>query len=73
MADNTSPPCFVGGLAVVPPMGLDPALDVYLRKVTGQVAARMSSGRYAVAAVCEASPGSLDLICLAWQQAVDTA
>jgi hypothetical protein len=51
MADNTSPPCFVGGLAVVPPMGLDPALDACLRKVTGQVAARMSSGRYAVAAV----------------------
>jgi len=38
-AGNASPACFVTGLAVVPPMPLDPALKKRLLEVTGQVAA----------------------------------
>jgi len=36
---NTSPACFVTGLAVVPPMAPDLALEACLLEVTGQVAA----------------------------------
>src|SRR5260221_7479876 len=38
-AGNASPASFVTGLAVVPPMPLDPALKKRLLEVTGQVAA----------------------------------
>src|SRR5260370_12063451 len=38
-AGNASPACFVTGLAVVPPMPLDPALKKRLLEVTGQGAA----------------------------------
>jgi hypothetical protein len=39
VAGNASPDCFLTGLAVVPPMALDTALEARLLEVTGQVAA----------------------------------
>jgi len=39
VAGNASPACFVTGLAVVPPMAPDPALEACLLQVTGQVTA----------------------------------
>jgi len=39
VAGIASPACFVTGLAVVPPMAPDPALEACLLEVTGQVAA----------------------------------
>jgi hypothetical protein len=35
VAGNASPACFMTGLAVVPPMAPDPALEACLPEVTG--------------------------------------
>jgi hypothetical protein len=40
VAGNASLACFVTGLAVVPPMAPDPALEACLLEVTGQVTRR---------------------------------
>jgi hypothetical protein len=39
VVSNASSACFVTGLAVVPPMAPDPALEACLLEVTGQVTA----------------------------------